>query len=257
MTSSGRHIDERVRWRTPTLLALSIALHLLVLSPLALRLFGPAFVDRVALPDLPIDIQMEPRPLLPGEARRTPVPPADRTRVAPGPPVRATASTPSTTGATSDETSAPGLGPSLPAPRTVAQTPPDAPAPTGDGSAWPAVPRDTDLAARIGASLGRGTGGCRNLSGATPEQRAACDQTFADVEVGRVTRTDNPRRDAQFAALGNQALAEYESRRAPIKPHSRANPCPHTTDIMGRCPVQFMVPLWSSNDGFLPGLKRD
>lgn len=224
--------------RLASLLALSIALHLLMLSPLALRLFGPAVPEHQALPNMPVYIQMEPRPLLDGEAGRSP-PATARDPTAPG-----------------SVTTSPLLA-TLPVPRAAIRPPLDAPAAPVAAFPAPIAPRDADLAARIGASLARGTGGCRNLSSASSEQRAACDQAFADVEVARMTGTDDPRRDARFAALGDQALAEYDARRAALKPHSRANPCPHMTDIMGRCPVQVVVPLWSSNDGFLPGLKRD
>jgi len=92
-----------------------------------------------------------------------------------------------------------------------------------------------------------------------PAEKARCDRLFAEgaADATRITGTDDPVRDARFAAAGAQALADYERRRAPLKPNSRALPCPHGTDIMGGCPVRVTVPLWSSTEGFLPGLKRD
>ena len=60
--------------RRAAVLAASVAFHALVLTPLAIGLFAgdqPVFTEA---PDIPILVEMEPRPLLEGETVREPTP---------------------------------------------------------------------------------------------------------------------------------------------------------------------------------------
>ena len=97
---------------------------------------------------------------------------------------------------------------------------------------------------------------CRNRSDdMSPAEQAACDQRRAGRDGSARELTDPSH--ARFEAEGAARLAAYETLRAglrPVSPETRA--CPHRTDMMGRCPVQLNVPLYSSRRGFLPGLRK-
>ncbi|MDI6625218.1 MAG: hypothetical protein QME55_10860, partial [Brevundimonas sp.] len=63
------------RWRTPAIVALSVGLHALVLGLIGLRTIG---LDAAPQPiERTIYVELEPRPLLPGEVARG-RPPPDR-----------------------------------------------------------------------------------------------------------------------------------------------------------------------------------
>ncbi len=84
---------------------------------------------------------------------------------------------------------------------------------------------------------------------------AACDQRRAGRDGPARELTDPGH--ARFEAEGAARLAAYETLRAGLRPASpETRACPHRTDMMGRCPVQFNVPLYSSRRGFLPGLRK-
>lgn len=87
-------------------------------------------------------------------------------------------------------------------------------------------------------------------------EQAECDQVFAEAAArsGTITGTSNPARDAQFAALGDQALADYDRRRAPLKPNSRATPCPESPNPGDPCAFTIKGRIWSSRDSWLPDL---
>lgn len=114
-------------------------------------------------------------------------------------------------------------------------------------------------AARFSASPGaaiaramRLNGDCRRLI--DPAERALCQERRDD----RTVHTDQairPLEDAAFAAEGQRALADYDRRRAPLKPNSRAIPCPNA-DPMGRCDFRVETRIWSSRDGLLPDVPR-
>ena len=66
------------RWRKPALVAASVVAHVVVLGLLSYRAMGLAYPALIQPPQ-PIYVEMEPRPLLPGEKARprpTPVQPA-------------------------------------------------------------------------------------------------------------------------------------------------------------------------------------
>lgn len=222
---------------------LSLALHGLVLTPLAMDLFRSS-AQRPALQyRTPIYVDILPRPLRSADLESaTPTPQ----------PVSAPFGRSPQTADETDARMGNGLSQSLGDTGSPARQAPVADPP------WQVRPDDPDQ--DIADALRRGAAGCRVVPGRLdPMEQARCDQRFGDAAARAVaiSGTGDRNRDARFAAEGAQALADYERRRAPLKPNSRAQPCPHGTDIMGGCPVRVMVPLWSSTDGFLPSLKRD
>ncbi len=85
---------------------------------------------------------------------------------------------------------------------------------------------------------------CRNLATTlTLDEQAACDDRFgrAAASARAITGTDDPVRDARFAAEGQAELDAYEALRAPLKPRT---PC-EGADMMGRCPFIIGIPLFS------------
>ncbi len=116
-------------------------------------------------------------------------------------------------------------------------------------------PAATVEARRIAEAMRR-SAACRTRSDEMPPaEQAACDR--------RRARRDGPASDltdpghARFEAEGAARLAAYENLRAGLRPgSSETRACPHPTDLMGRCPLQFNLPLYSSRRGFLPGLRK-
>lgn len=139
--------------------------------------------------------------------------------------------------------------PSTPRPH-LAQSLPDAPAP---GATAPVRPGSDAALARslrnvLGCRLGRS-----NLS-----DQDACDQALAEA-AGRaspIRGSGNEARDARFAALGAEALARYEDKRKPLKPYSRAEPCPGSPNPGDDCAFSIQGRIWSNRDGWLPDLPR-
>lgn len=204
-------------WRSPAdrrraaTLAGSVLFHVAVLAPLALGLFVDDRPVLTEAPDLPIFVEMEPRPLLPGETAREPAP--------------ASVAAPEAT---------PALGEAVPALARVRtreddeEDRPTAPVPRlgsplvdpPPASADPWQVRPEGLAAAVGRSMRLGAGGCRMMDGrlSASEQRL-CDDRF-NATAGRAgplgPRTLTPseqRRDAQFARDGAAALAAHDSLR--------------------------------------------
>lgn len=190
----------------------SVAFHAVVLTPMALGLFSePAALPNIDRPA--VFVEMEPRPLLAGETVRTPAPSSAAARERA--PTLGETFVPSLRDAARDEDED---APTAPAPR-LGQTPPaGTPAPASD--AWRVAPEG--MAAAVARSMRTGAGGCRTMDGRlNAGEQALCDERFNEA-AGRAgalgPRTLTPseqRRDAQFARDGAQALAAYESRRAP------------------------------------------
>lgn len=117
-------------------------------------------------------------------------------------------------------------------------------------------PPASSIEARRIAEAMRRAAACRTRSDEmSPAEQAACDR--------RRARRDGPASDltdpghARFEAEGAARLAAYENLRAGLRPgSSETRACPHPTDLMGRCPLQFNLPLYSSRRGFLPGLRK-
>lgn len=91
-------------------------------------------------------------------------------------------------------------------------------APASDGS--PSI-TNAPRSPAIGQSLRNGALGCRMMRGGlTLEQQALCDQrlTQGARAIGtRAVTAAEARREGAFAQAGAQALAQYESRRAPMR----------------------------------------
>ena len=215
--------------RTMAVIALSLALHGLILGPLALNVFGST--PRLAFPQhrdtLYLDIT--PRPI----GTRGTTSGFSKSAAPPG-------TSPSST-STRLQSSLP-----TPTPRSATETVPPATPPQAITDPWRVRPDDP--AARIGNALRRGAAGCQMLNDQlAPIEQAQCDRRFAEraADAAPITGSGDPDRDARFAAAGAQALADYERRRAPLKPNSRAQPCPHGNDLMGECPVRVIVPIYS------------
>ena len=191
------------RWRTPALVAGSLLVHVAVLGLLGLRVVQlelPA-AERVML------VELEPRPLLPGEALRVP-------RPAPSPAeARPAAGAATTSPAAADR---PGTAETVleaPVPR-LASPVPGAPAPPAEIDAWRVRPRT--LGDRIGQGLRTRGPGCAVRDGLTSAERTVCDERAAARVGPTITGSGDPGRDARFAAEGARALARYEARRRPL-----------------------------------------
>ena len=251
MAGKGQRIDDLGSWRKPAVIAASVLFHAALLGLLAGNApgvdvrFGPDAPRRLLIP-----AEMEPRPLLPGETARVPAVsrPANRPATQPTATEPANEARPALRAPTQDkdDEDAPSSGIAV-----APSSPPQAPMP---GDRWGVRPSSGEGRGFVPA----GPLICRDLFALSPADRAVCEDRFgaAAARAAPIAGTGDAERDARFAAEGAFALAEYDRRRAPITPDSRARPCPHSTDIMGRCPVQVIVPLFSSQKGLLPGLKK-
>ena len=205
-------------WRSPAdrrraaVLATSIVFHALVLTPLAIGLFAgdpPVFTGA---PDIPIFVEMEPRPLLEGETVREPAPASAAARETV--PILGEA-VPSVardrTREDEDEDR-----PTPPVPRIGAS--PLVGPPPASADPWQVTPEG--MAAAVGRSMRTGAGGCRTMDGRlSASEQQLCDDRF-NTAAGRAgplgPRTLTPseqRRDAQFARDGAAALAAHDSLR--------------------------------------------
>ena len=191
------------RGRAPAVVAGSLLVHLAVLGLLGLRAvrLDVPVAERVLL------VELEPRPLLSGEALRSPrpAPAASDARPAAG------AATPSP--APSDRREAADARPDAPVPRLAAPVP-DALAPPADVDPWRVRPRT--LGDRIGQGLRTRGPGCAFRGELTAAERTICDEQAAARVGPAISGTGDPGRDARFAAEGARALARYEARRRPL-----------------------------------------
>lgn len=197
--------------RRAAILLGSIAFHVAVLTPLALRMVdtadAPAFD---ASPPL-ILLEMEPRPLLEGETAREPT--FART-VETAPALSAATAAERTPRLDDDEDI-----PAPPSPRIAAGAP--AGSPPAPADAWQVTPEG--LGAAVARSMRTGAGGCRIMDGRlSPGEQALCDERFNEAAgragpLGpRTLNASEARREAQFARDGARALAQYEARRRPL-----------------------------------------
>lgn len=195
------------RWRTPAIVALSLGLHALVLGLIGLRTIGldvpPQPVERT------IYVELEPRPLLPGEVARV-RPPPDRPKAPPQvlPDSGAVAVQTDPFRRLDEEDD-------RPAPRLAA---PGAPAPPADVGTAPWQVRPETLGDRVGRGLRTSPVGCANPRLLSPAERAVCDDRLGAraAAAAPIQGTGNPERDARFAREGARALAGYEARRRPL-----------------------------------------
>lgn len=213
--------------RGVAILAGSVVLHALVLAVMALRLFEPERTDPPIVPTPPIFVEIEPRPLLEGEAARVPAPSASPSAVPDTRPLTApTAIVRAPTLNPEDEEE--DDRPSAPSPRlspgSANAATSGTPGAGADNGAWQVRPEG--LGAQVGRAMRLGAGGCRIMDGRlNPTEQAICDEEFnaaAAAAAGRPigSRTLTPaeiRREAQFARDGAAALRSYEARRAPLR----------------------------------------
>ena len=195
------------RWRKPAIMAVSLGLHAVVLGLIGLRAMDlgdvPRPIERV------IYVEIEPRPLLPGEAARVRPPPARPeapSQLLPDAGAPAAGADPFRRPEDEDD---------QPAPRLAA---PGAPAPPADVGTAPWRVRPEVLGDRVGRGLRTSPVGCASPGLLTPAERAICDDRLGEraAAAAPIEGTGNPERDARFAREGARALAEYEARRRPL-----------------------------------------
>lgn len=118
-----------------------------------------------------------------------------------------------------------------PVPRAPAK-PVHSPVPLGHPGAAPLPVSPGDAA--IAQALRNGALGCR-LGRSSPADQDRCDRAAAEAtaRAAPISGSGAPDRDARFAALGAEAMAEHESRYRALKPPT---PCLNA-DLMGRCPL--------------------
>jgi len=191
----------------------SLLIHLAILGPLTLAAMGIDGPRGDDSPDvLPLYIEIEPRPLLPGEVRRTRVaPPEAPIAIVPPLPASAAGAREAPFRTPDDEED---QRPSAPAPRAAGAAPPGVAVPAGP--IWRDAP--DGVGDRIADSLRRGIPGCRSGVARTQAERALCEDRFAARSAGAppITGSGDPQRDAAFAAQGARELARYEARRRPL-----------------------------------------
>lgn len=197
------------RWQKPAIVAASVLAHALVLGLIGVR--SMRLEDAGAFDDPPpfILVEIEPRPLLPGEVARVQPQPAERL-------------TPM------DSVNLPGsviVAPSMPLrdPRDEDQDAPSAPAPRF-GPAGAAPPADVGVGAwqvrpgtlgdRVARGLRTSPVGCANPRLLTTAERAICDERFG-LAAARAAPIDDTA-NSPFAREGARALANYEARRRPL-----------------------------------------
>lgn len=218
--------------------AASLALHGLILTSLALHLYGSTPERPGGQDQPPIFIDIQPRQQITARPRQ-------RIGKTSSPPLPA-----SKGGETARESPVPSLPTGRPSDRQPSQ-----PLQAMDRGRWQVRPTIPEQTTNLGPRVGRL--GCRAGKGDRNHvEQAECDRPFAEAAArsGPIAGTGNPARDAQFAALGDQALADYDRRRAPLKPNSRANPCPESHNPGDPCAFTIKGRLWSSRDGWLPDL---
>ena len=141
-----------------------------------------------------------------------------------------------------------------PAPRAPAAPvhPPGALALPG-GAPLPVSPGD----AAIAQALRNGALGCR-LGRSSPADQDRCDRATAEAtaRAAPLSGSGAPDRDARFAALGAGALARYEDKRKPLKPYSRAEPCPGSPRPSDDSALTLQGRICSNRDGWFPDLPR-
>ncbi len=194
------------RWRKPAIVAVSVGLHALVLGLIGLRSMG---LDAAMQPvERTIYVEIEPRPLLPGEVARV-RPPPERPEAAPQalPDAGAVAPRSDPFRSLDDD--------DRPVPRLTA---PGAPAPPADVGTAPWRVRPETMGDRVGSGLRTSPVGCASPRLLSPAERAICDDRFGAraAAAAPIEGTGNPERDARFAREGARALAEYEARRRPL-----------------------------------------
>ena len=217
----------------------SLVLHGLVLVPLALNLTGRTPENLTGPQQTPIYVDIRPRP-------RFTVDPEPVTEPTP----RAALPSNNTVSGPTREGSAESVPPEPERGRGPSQT-----ALATDRGRWQVRPAITDR--QLTPMPPADALGCRaRTHRLNSVDEARCDQIFAEAAArgGPISGSGNPARDSQFAAIGDRALADYDRRRAPLNPNSRANPCPESPNRGDPCAFTVKGRIWSSRDGWLPDL---
>ena len=237
----------KARWRLPVVVALSLMAHLLVLGLLAFGAFGPVMNTTRPLSPLYVDIQ--PRPLLEGERPRPPrTPPPTSTAPLPATADRSMRVTDPPARPEDDDEEAPVTRPATPG------------LPGRPSSEW-AVRPETE-GGRVARSLRTSTLGCNARNGRmSAAEQAVCDEAFneAAAQATPIRGTDNPARDARFAAEGRREIERYEARRRPLAGGTGVTgvgDCPGSNFGMG-CPGAHLDPGFrqDTNDQLDQGLS--
>ena len=196
------------RWRKPAIVAVSVLGHVALFSYLGLRSMGLSLSGLIADPEPVIYVQLEPRPLLPGEVARvraTPAPP--RTVEPPALPGSPTAERdPLFRDPAEDEDQ-----PAPPAPR-IGTPAPGVPAPPPAVEGWSVRPQT--LGDRVGRGLRTRGPGCSSPALLSAAERAICDNRFGQRAAAAAPIDDTA--GSPFAAEGARRLAQYEARRRPL-----------------------------------------
>lgn len=234
------------RSRRLVVLGGSLLFHAVVLALIGHELVQTPWAPDRVIDQTPVFIELEPRPLLPGEVARRPSPaPLAAAETQPLNLAREQApDAPRLTDEDEDER------PSAPAPRVAASPPPGAAAPNGSTAgtalANPWAVRPADRRSAMARSLRLGSAGCRTMEGhlSAAEQRLCNDDFNEQAGRGRpigprTLNASEARRQAQFAREGAAALARYERQRAPMRSGvgvvGAAPECPGG-NLRGTCP---------------------
>lgn len=248
-----------VQRRRAALLAGSMLFYVAILTPLALRFFEPPPPGVISDPLFlaPMYLEMEPRPLLPGERARTRAPAASPS--GPVPTLGQALSQPSTLSGTEGQNED---TPPTPSPRIAADPAAGAPAATVDP--WQVTPET--MRAAVARSMRLGAAGCRAMDGRlSPSEQRLCDDRFNEA-AGRAgplgPRTLTAReaeRQAELDREGAQALARYERNHAPPSGGSGivgASPdCPGG-NLRGSCAGAFLRPGFEMTDDRLRNNRK-
>ncbi len=196
------------RWRKPAIVAVSVLGHVALFSCLGLRSMGLTLSGLVEDPGPVIYMQIEPRPLLPGEvARVRPVPAPPQAVAAPALP-----GSPTTDrdrpfrDPTEDEDS-----PAPPVPRIGVPAPGEPALPPGV-EGWNVRPET--MGDRVGRGLRTRGPGCASPALLSAAERAICDDRFGQRAAAAAPIDDAA--GSPFAAEGARRLAQYETRRRPL-----------------------------------------
>lgn len=240
------------RWRTPAILAGSVALHAVVLGILGLRAIQMDAPTRYDRPTILLEI--EPRPMLRDER------PRERSYAAPDPadaevsPQTSTAFGPRRPQDDEDE------APSPPSPRATA-TAPGAPTAVEQGidDAWRVPTSPTRR--QVGRSLRGSMIGCDMMNGSlSAGEQAQCDEAFNRVAgaAPAIAGSGNAERDARFAAEGRRNIESYEARRRPAGGGTglgEHGDCPGSNFGTG-CPGRHLDPGWRrDNNDMMKGAQ--
>lgn len=230
------------RWRTPVILAGSVAVHAVVLGVLGMRAVQ---MDAWSGPERPVVlILIEPRPLLQGERPREPVFAAPQPSSEPTAEPR-TLTAPEPGLVRREDEDEPPAAPVPRMPRTGVPGP--SAADQGIDDAWrvPTSPTRRQLARTLRGSMI----GCDVMNGRlSAGEQAQCDEAFnrAAGAAAPIAGSGDARRDARFAAEGAREMDAYEARRRPLAGGTglgEHGDCPGSNFGTG-CPGQHLDRGW-------------